>query len=160
MKNLFIIFFLILVLAAPAGFVAAQVDNPAGSKTGNLDSAGIVNDQLCSGIDPTDPNYCSFDKLFGLDDSDQSLIGRVLDYAVFYLAVPLATIAIMWAGITMVSNTGNPGKQTAAKEMIQNAIIGLIIVLAAYLVIKVIVNSLADSEVIKLSISYLFSDII
>jgi len=145
MKNLFIIFFLILVLAAPAGFVAAQVDNPAGSKTGNLDSAGIVNDQLCTGIED-----CTFDKLFGLDDSDQSLIGRVLDYAVFYLAVPLATIAIMWAGITMVSNTGNPGKQTAAKEMIQNAIIGLVIVLAAYLVIKVIVNSLADSEVIEL----------
>jgi len=152
MKKILTIAILTLILAAPAGLAWAQVDNPAGSKTGDLDSAGIVNDQLCTGIED-----CTFDKLFGLDDSDKSLVGRVLDYAVFYLAVPLATIAIMWAGITMVSNTGNPGKQTAAKEMIQNAIIGLIIVLAAYLVIKVIVNSLAKSEVIELGFNSIIS---
>lgn len=137
---------LTLILIAPAGLAVAQ--NPAGSgKITDIESKGIVNKELCTGI--TD---CTFDKLFGLDNESNSLVKRVLNFAVFYLALPLAVIMITWGGILIASNSMNSNRISEGKTYIYYAVGGLVLVLAAWLLVYTIVNSLSNDEVINLSL--------
>jgi len=146
MPKLFVSLILTLILIVPAGLAVAE--NPAGSgKIADIESKGIVNKELCTGI--TD---CTFDKLFGLDNESNSLVGRVLNFAVFYLALPLAVIMITWGGILIASNSLNPSRISEGKTYIYYAIGGLVLVLAAYLIVKTIVNTLSNDEVFELTL--------
>ncbi len=90
----------------------------------------------------TDLNNCTFDKIFGLDDETDSLFNKLINFAVLKLAVPLTTIAIVYAGVIIVSNPANSSKREEGKRVLYIAVWGLIITLAAYLIIKTIVNFL------------------
>lgn len=76
-----------------------------------------------------------------------ALIQRIVNYFVFTLAVPVATIAIAYAGITMASHPAEEGKRTQAKEIIQAAVIGLVLVLGAWLIVTTIFNYLIKDDV-------------
>jgi cbb3-type cytochrome oxidase subunit 3 len=66
-----------------------------------------------------------------------SIIGLILSFVgVIFL------ILIIYAGISWMTASGNQEKVNKAKELIINAIIGLIIVLAAYAITAFIGNSL------------------
>ncbi|OHA56969.1 MAG: hypothetical protein A2114_00315 [Candidatus Vogelbacteria bacterium GWA1_51_14] len=154
MPKLFASLILTLILIAPAGLVVAE--NPAGGgKIADIESKGIVNKELCTGIED-----CTFDKLFGLDNESNSLVKRVLNFAVFYLALPLAVIMITWGGILIATNSANPSGIKEGKTYIYYAVGGLILVLAAYLIIKTIVNTLSNDEVFELSFNYVVNVII
>ncbi|MEX0918604.1 MAG: hypothetical protein WDZ85_01385 [Candidatus Paceibacterota bacterium] len=83
---------------------------------------------------------CDFNQLYVLVDN-------IIDFIVFYLAVPIATGVIAFAGIWLVIYAGNEGKRSDAKKMIWSAVIGLVIVLSAYLIIKAIIVGLTGGEV-------------
>lgn len=90
---------------------------------------------------------CTFEKLFGIyGGENDSLFGRIYKFIVFKLAVPVATIAILVAGIMYATSAADPGKRGKAKTILQYAVIGLIITLASYLIIKTIVNALVESN--------------
>ena len=90
---------------------------------------------------------CTFEKLFGIyGGANDSLFGRVYKFIVFKLAVPVATIAILVAGLMMATSQGDPGKRGKAKTILQYAVVGLIITLASYLIIKTIVNTLVENN--------------
>jgi hypothetical protein len=63
---------------------------------------------------------------------------------VIAFAVVLITIFLAWAGFTYMTSGGNPGKHELANKRITNAVVGLLIVLCAYLlvdsILKVIYN--------------------
>ena len=92
-------------------------------------------------------NNCTFEKLFGIyGGENDSLFGRIYKFIVFKLAVPVATIAILVAGIMYATSAADPGKRGKAKTILQYAVIGLILVLASYLIIKTIVNALVEGN--------------
>lgn len=74
------------------------------------------------------------------------LLDKIIKYFVFTLAVPVATIAIVYAGIIMASNPGKEGKRTEGKEIIEAAVIGLVLVIGAWLIVTTIVKSLVKPE--------------
>ncbi|OHA59896.1 MAG: hypothetical protein A2589_02545 [Candidatus Vogelbacteria bacterium RIFOXYD1_FULL_46_19] len=75
-----------------------------------------------------------------------TLINDVIKFIVVYLAVPLAVVLIVYAGVRMVIYSSNAGERTKAKSMIYIVVGGLVIVLAAYLIVKFVVTSLTGTE--------------
>ncbi len=94
----------------------------------------------------TDITNCTFDKIFGFDEATDSLFGNLLNYAVLVIAVPLTTVAIVYAGITIVSNPASSSKREEGKRILYMAVWGLVITLSAYLIIKTIFNSLTSNN--------------
>lgn len=95
-------------------------------------AAGLV---PCDGVDNC--NTAAF--FLGID--------RIVNYFVFSLAVPIATIAIAWAGITMALHPAEEGKRTEAKKIIQATVIGLILTLGAWLIVNTLVKYLVKPDV-------------
>ncbi len=108
-----VLFFLITII------VKAQVANPEGLVTcGN----------------PGQPD-CTWGAL-------EALIKTVFDYALKYVAIPVAVIIIAWGGITMATSAGNEGRFKQGRSMITAAVIGLVIVFAAWLIVTTITSFL------------------
>lgn len=77
------------------------------------------------------------------------LIPNIMEW-ITLIAVPAASIAIVWAGITMVVYSNNPSKREAGKKMLFTALAGLIIVLGAYVAVKTITDFFVKPTMIRL----------
>ena len=66
---------------------------------------------------------------------------NILDFLVM-ISVFIAGLVFAWGGLMMATSGGDTGKVTKAKEMFTNAIIGLFILLAAWLVIDTVMKVL------------------
>lgn len=65
-----------------------------------------------------------------------NLFGKVFEFFVIIIAVPLTTLAIAYGGFLYLVSSTNEGKRSEAKSIITNAVIGLAIALAAYVIVK------------------------
>jgi|SRR3989344_1112236 len=88
---------------------------------------------------------CTFDSLIG----SGGLIDKIMHWIVL-IAVPAASIAIVWAGITMVIYSTNPGKREGGKKMLYVAILGIVIVLGSYVAVKTITDFFVKPTVVQL----------
>ncbi|MDP3793086.1 MAG: pilin [bacterium] len=77
---------------------------------------------------PTNPNA---DAEFG------QMIGNVFNYALILVGISVF-VMIMWGGILWLTSPANPGNIATAKKKIYNAIIGAVILLSAYVILKTI----------------------
>ena len=59
-----------------------------------------------------------------------------------YIAVILSAILFAWAGIQYVTNAANPEGKNRAKEVLRNVIIGLVVILAAWLIVDTLMKTL------------------
>ncbi len=59
-------------------------------------------------------------------------------YAIVGLSGFAAFIMIVWGGIGWMTSSGNPSKTTDAKDRIQKALLGLLLVLASFLILQVV----------------------
>ncbi|MFT6829519.1 MAG: hypothetical protein ACJAV6_000349 [Candidatus Paceibacteria bacterium] len=117
--------------------------NPGGGSGGvNINTS--VDDVIENGIAVTD---CGYDigkngngRMCGFSDVIL-LIARVIEY-IFVLIIPIAAIVFAYAGFLYLTSGGDPGKKTAAKKAMTNVIIGIVIVMSAWLVVRTIVVSL------------------
>ncbi len=71
------------------------------------------------------------------------LINSMINFLTLKLAVPLATASIAVAGIMYVTAAGSQGQVDKAKDIIYYAAWGLVLSLAAYLIITTILDFLA-----------------
>lgn len=85
----------------------------------------------CTGPD------CNFEKFI-------QLIQNVIDFLLVSIAVPLAMILFAYAGWLYMSASGDPGKITQGHTIFKNVLIGLVIALAAWLVVSTISKALLD----------------
>lgn len=110
-------------------------------------------DILDSGVVPTNCGYnlgrgeggrmCGFTDLI-------VLIQRVIEY-IFILVLPIMAIVIAYAGYLYLTSGGNSGKRTKAKEAITKSLIGIVVIMSAWLIVKTIVTSLGvDSGIVNL----------
>lgn len=78
-----------------------------------------------------------------------TLINNLIQFLLFTVATPLAAIIIAYVGWLYLSSGGNPGDITKAKKILLNVVIGYVIGLAAWLIVKTIVSSLGVDPTIN-----------
>lgn len=64
-----------------------------------------------------------------------------------YIAVFLSAVLFAWAGFKYLTNVANPGEVTRAKEIFVNVAIGLVIILAGWLVVDVLMRTLVGGSI-------------
>ncbi len=85
------------------------------------------------GVGDADP--CTFPDFF-------VLLNTIMEFLVVTVAAPLAVLTIVYGGIIITVYAGNAGKRAKGKEIIQTAVLGFVLVLAAFILVKFIVFSL------------------
>lgn len=123
-KKFFIFVFAILIISAPY-YVA--------------DAAGLVpNCNTGTSVNSTQTGLgtpCNFDQLV-------LLINQIITFLLKVIATPLAAVALCYAGFLLISSGGSQENITKAKHIIRNVIVGYIIALAAWLIVKTIITTL------------------
>ena len=91
------------------------------------------------------PSNTPFALDFELNDSTNPetpliLILQIIAGTLLYIAAPLAVISIVMAAFTMVSSTGTPEKIETGKKHLKWAIIGLMIIIFSYAIVKAVMT--------------------
>ena len=73
------------------------------------------------------------------------LISNVISFLV-KIALPLATITIIYAGFIYLT-TAISDQKSKAKKMMINVVIGFVVLLAAFIIVRTIVNTLLDPNI-------------
>ena len=63
-----------------------------------------------------------------------------------YIAVFLSAVLFAWAGFLYLTNVANSGQHSRAIEVFQNVAIGLVIILAGWLVVDTLMKTLVDQS--------------
>lgn len=74
-----------------------------------------------------------------------ALFRAVLNFIFEYVMIPLAVIAIVWAGIQVLLGKTKPGELIKAKGALVNVAIGIFLALGAYAIVKTILDLLVRS---------------
>lgn len=104
--------------------------NGGGGSTSGSDTGGeeFQNGLItCDGI--TVP--CTFEKLL-------LMVNKIIRFLIFVIGVPIVVLSFAYAGFVLVTSGGNPSKKEEAKGIIGKAVTGLIILLAAWLIVKTV----------------------
>ncbi len=64
---------------------------------------------------------------------------------IFYVAIILAVLFIMWSGIQWMTSGGNVERISAAKRRLAFAIIGLVIVLFSFVIVRVVITTVGGN---------------
>lgn len=84
------------------------------------------------GLDPD--NYdCDFNMFL-------ALINRVANFLLVYIAFPFIGIVVAYAGFLLITSGGSESKLKEAKGMIWNVVIGLVVALLAWVIIKLVLS--------------------
>jgi len=75
------------------------------------------------------------------------MVNKIINYVLIILATPLFVLIIVYVGFLFLTSGGDSGKVTKAKTIIKNAIIGYIIALAAWLIVKTILTTVGYVDV-------------
>jgi hypothetical protein len=73
------------------------------------------------------------------------LINTVINFLIFGLGVPLATLVVVVSGIELVLHPNDSTARSVWKDRLMNGLIGFLIILAAYLIVKVVIFGLTDT---------------
>ncbi|ETB63836.1 TPA: hypothetical protein DIC38_02140 [Candidatus Nomurabacteria bacterium] len=99
-----------------------------------LFSAGRVPD--CADNTAVDGVYsCDFNYFM-------TLLNNLINYVLYTLATPIFALIIIYVGWLYLSAGGNSENVGKAKKILKNAVIGYVIALAAWLIVKTILTSL------------------
>jgi hypothetical protein len=80
-------------------------------------------------------NPCSF-------KDAMTLINGVIRFILFKMAVPIAAIMFFYAGFELVTSGGSTEKRGLAKKVFLNTVIGLVVAVGAWLIIRTILSIL------------------
>lgn len=73
------------------------------------------------------------------------LVKNIINFAVFQVMAPLAGLAFLIGGIMMVAAAGSEARYQKGKKVIKNALIGVIIVMASWIVVNTLITTLGGS---------------
>ena len=71
-----------------------------------------------------------------------ALINKVIKFILFDMAIPIAAIMFVYAGVLLVTSGGDTSARTKAKSVFTNVAIGLILAVACWLIIRTILSIL------------------
>lgn len=84
---------------------------------------------------PCDGEDCNFTQLM-------VLFNNVIEFLLFTIATPFAAIVFAYAGWLYLRAGDNPGNKGKAKSMFIKMLVGYVVALGAYLIVKVIMQGL------------------
>ena len=90
------------------------------------------------GLVPCDGSNCDFNALI-------TLVQNIINFLLL-VAAPIAAIMFAWAGFLYLSARGNSGQISKAHDIFWNVLWGLVIALAAWLIINTITNALLKNS--------------
>jgi hypothetical protein len=111
-------------------FALAQTA-PAGKDLSGLVPCGNTVDAASHKVSKA--NECGFDDLIVLAQN-------IINYLIFYIAAPIAALMFAYAGFLMLTNNGNESKVTQAKHIFGYVFAGLVVALAAWLLVNFILD--------------------
>ena len=89
----------------------------------------------CPEFNPTTgTGGCGWNELF-------QMVKNVINFALFYLVLPVSAILFTYAGFIYIFNASNPGKRAKATGIFKNVLYGLLIALAAWLIVATILSA-------------------
>ena len=138
MKTFLLSFLTILILGA-----GIFIYTPAYATLDTLPGTSAENSFVPCGGGGEQPE-CTLDHLIGKD----GIIQRSLNFS-FVLVGFVGAILFMYAGFLMMTAAGNSGQITKAKGVFKNVTIGMIIILAAVLIVKQLLDYIDVDSVIK-----------
>ena len=100
---------------------------------------GVVFVAEAKGLVPCEGPDCNFDKLIELTQ-------EVIDFLIVIIASPLATVLFAYAGWLYMSAGGDPGKVARGHQIFRNVLLGLVIALAAWLIVSTISSALLKKD--------------
>jgi len=130
MKQWCLIIFVLVLLLMPLAGVSAQESQ----FVGDIAPFGIV---PCGDAGEPPCDACQL----------AALAQDIINFGVYFVVI-VATLVIVWAGFLYISAQGDPGKIETAHKVFQTVIIGLIIVLAAWLFINLLLQSFASRDLV------------
>lgn len=83
----------------------------------------------------TDSKDCGFNALM-------TLVNNVIHFILYYMVIPIAAIMFAYAGIMIIISGDASSARTKAKSVFTNTFFGLIIAVAAFLIIRTILSIL------------------
>ena len=86
----------------------------------------------------TDKSTCEFCDL-------ATLVAKVVNFALYAIALPLVVVLIVWGGLTIMTAGGSPERVKKGRSIVQSAIIGVLIALGAFLIVRTTLSVLAGS---------------
>ncbi len=84
-------------------------------------------------------------------DDFMDLINGIINFLIFYLSLPIAALAFAYSGFLYMTSGDDVGKRKKAKDVFINVFKGLVIAVAAFLIVKAILIGLdVDTDFILL----------
>lgn len=71
---------------------------------------------------------------------------NIINFLLEDVALPVATVMFAAGGVMLAISGGSPKRQELGKKILTSAVVGLIIVLASWLIINTVINLLAGGE--------------
>ncbi|MEK7062232.1 MAG: pilin [Patescibacteria group bacterium] len=103
----------------------------------------IFGAQAAEGLVPCGPGTnkptCQFCDLL-------TLVEKVIDFALYNIAIPLVVVFIVWGGLTIMTAGDSTEKVSQGRKMIQSAIIGVFIALGAWMIINMVLSAIGGGE--------------
>jgi amino acid transporter len=70
------------------------------------------------------------------------LVNTIINFVLYFMAIPIAAIMFAYAGFELVSSGGSSEKRGMAKKVFTNAVFGLVLAAAAWLIVKLVLKIL------------------
>jgi len=83
-------------------------------------------------------------------DSVLAAINNVIDFLIYYMVIPIAAIVIMVAGFMYLTSGDSPYKRKKARKMLLNLVIGLVLALSAWIIVKFILDGLGYEDSLQI----------
>jgi hypothetical protein len=87
---------------------------------------------------PLNLDYPTFGGLDLSKDQDLESLAKWVYSAIVIISGLAAFVMLVWGGITWMSSAGSPTAISDAKERIKSALLGLLLVLASFLILQVV----------------------
>ena len=125
LRSLLICFVMLVVIALP--IVVAAETNLVFCNTGKPDASGNFS------------TNCGFPELIDLAQ-------RFINFLILKIAIPVAAVSFSYAGYLILTAAGNSGQVAKGKEVFVKVGIGLMWMLAAWLVVDLILTALLSNS--------------
>lgn len=84
-------------------------------------------------------NECGFNDIL-------DAVAKIIDFLLFWIALPLSAILFAYAGFLYVSSASSPDNRKKAKSIFFNVLVGFLIALSAWLVVDFVLAGLGAED--------------
>lgn len=88
---------------------------------------------------PCDGANCTLEDVF-------TLINKLIEFAITRLFFPIFIVAILYVGYTYLTAGGDPKKVASVKKMAWHILLGILLVLGAWLIVKTTLDVIGADE--------------